>query len=283
MEILIDSVLARVIICTYKVTFSEHRSIKFGMSNSIIRALDLIEILGNADGPLTISEIAELSTLPLSTCHRLLATLAARGYVEQNLEDHRYTLGVAILHMRGAVISQLNLGMIATPAMKWLMQRVNETVHLAVLNTCEIVYIERVEGLHTQGMYTRIGKRAYAHCTALGKVMLAHMPEHVWQEVVDKKGLPRFSPTTITTVEGLVAEMERIRQRGYAVDNGETGENVRCFTAPIRDYTDSVVAAISISGPARQIPTTRDRELSEAVQQAARMISAKLGYQDLSL
>lgn len=248
------------------------------MSNSIKRAFELLELLGNANTNLGVALLAEQSDLPLGTTHRLLTTLKQLGYVEQDAETHKYTLGVRILQLRGAVIEQLNLGMIAMPIMKNLMHQVNETVHLAVLNDCEIVYIERIEGLKTQGMYTRIGKRAPAHSTALGKAMLAFMPETIWQEVVARRGLPRFSPTTITTVEALQAELESIRQRGYALDNGETGEPVRCVAAPVRDYTGNVVAAVSVSGPEKQVHRGRDNELSNAVRRATSMISARLGY-----
>lgn len=246
---------------------------------TIERAFKIIEILGNADYYLGISEIAQRSDLPLATTHRLLATLLKLGYVEQNPETNKYTLGVHILQLRGAVIEQLNLGIQAMPIMKMLMDRVGETVHLAVLNEGEIVYIERVEGLRTQGMYTRIGKRAPAHCTALGKVMLSNLPEEIWYEdVVNRRGLRSFSETTITSVNVLRQELQRTRERGYAIDNGETGERVRCVAAPIRDYTGQVVAALSISGPQTQITADRVPDLGQSVRKAADMISNKLGF-----
>jgi IclR family KDG regulon transcriptional repressor len=246
---------------------------------TIERAFNIIELLGNADHHLGISEISTRSELPLATTHRLLATLLQLGYVEQNPETNKYTLGVRILQLRGAVIEQLNLGVQAMPIMKMLMNRVEETVHLAVLNEGEIVYIERVEGLRTQGMYTRIGKRAPAHCTALGKVLLAHLPEAAWfDDVVHRHGLKRFADTTITTVEGLHRDLIQTRLRGYAIDNGETGECVRCVAAPIRDYTGQAVAAISISGPQKQVTVDRVEDLGRAVQWAADLISQKLGH-----
>lgn len=246
---------------------------------SVERALGILELLGNADYHLGISEIAAASDLPLSTTHRLLTTLMKLGYVEQNPETNKYTLGVRILQLRGAVIGHLTLGVHAMPIMKTLMNRVNETVHLAILNEGEIVYIERVEGLKTQGMYTRIGKRAPAHCTALGKVMLAFIPQHVWyDDVIHRRGLKRFSPTTITTEAQLMEELNCIRQHGYAVDNGETGEAVRCVAGPIYDYTGGVVAALSVSGPQTQVTVDRVPELSDGVLWACHAISKKLGY-----
>lgn len=246
---------------------------------SVERAFALLELLGNADYHLGISDISEKSGLPLATAHRLLTTLMNLGYVEQNPETNKYTLGVRVLQLRGAAIGHLTLGVHAMPIMKALMNRVNETVHLALLDEGEVVYIERVEGLHTQGMYTRIGKRTSAHCTALGKVMLAFMPQHLWyDDVIKRRGLKSFSPTTITTEEALMKELDNIRARGYAIDNGETGEVVRCVAAPIYDYTDAVVAALSISGPQSQVTVSRVPELSEAVRWASQVISQKLGH-----
>ena len=243
------------------------------------RAFNVIEILGNADYHLGISEIAQQSELPLSTTHRILSTLLNLGYVEQNPETNKYTLGVRILQLRGAVIGKLNLAIVAMPIMKMLMNKVEETVHLAVYNEGEIVYIERVEGLKTQGMYTRIGKRAPSHCTALGKVLLSHLPESLWfDDVVNKQGLKAYSETTITSVDILRQELQRTRERGYAIDNGETGEKVRCVAAPIRDYTGQAVAAISISGPQTQVTRDRVSFLGEAVCRASELISEKLGF-----
>lgn len=249
---------------------------------TIERAFSIIELLGNSDYHLGISDIANQSKLPLATTHRLLATLVKLGYVEQSPETNKYSLGVRILQLRGAAIEQLNLAVQAMPIMKILMNRVEETVHLAVLNKGEIVYIERVEGLRTQGMYTRIGKRAPAHCTALGKVILAYTPENLWfEDVIHCHGLRAFSETTITTVEALQAELVKTRARGFAIDNGETGESVRCVAAPIRDYTEQVVAAMSISGPQKQVTEERVPSLGESVCWAADLISRKLGYMEM--
>jgi IclR family transcriptional regulator, KDG regulon repressor len=248
---------------------------------SIQRAFKLLEVLGNADEHLSITEIARHSDLPLATTHRLLSTMASLGYVEKSPETNKYTLGVRILQLRGAVIEQLNLGVQAMPVMKALMHRVGETVHLAVYDQGEIVYIERVEGLQTHGMYTRIGKRAPAHCTALGKAMIAFLPQSLWyHDVVERRGLKHFSDTTITSIDALCDELERIRVHGYAIDNGETGEPVRCCAAPIRDYTGQVVAAISISGPQSRVAPARIGELSDSVCWASDLVSRKLGFFD---
>lgn len=247
---------------------------------SVERAFRLLELLAESDRGVGISELAERSQLPVGTVHRLLNTLLSLSYADQDAETRKYTLGLRFMHLRGLAIQRLNLAQQAMPLMKALMHRINETVHLAVLDEGEVIYIDRVEGLNTLGMYTQIGKRSFAHCTALGKVMLAHMPGSVWQQTVEKHGMDRRTPQTITTPEALVEELERVRQRGYAIDDYESEQGIRCVAAPIRDYTGQVVAAVSISGPHTRIRPERDRELGEMVCQTARQISASLGYLD---
>jgi DNA-binding IclR family transcriptional regulator len=245
---------------------------------SLERAFCLLELLGEADHAVAISELARMSGLPLGTTHRLLDTLARLQYVEHDPVSHRYALGPRILHLRPPTLDKHNLGMQAMPVMKALMQRVNETVHLAVLDGGEIVYIDRIEGLQTQGMYTRIGKHNAVHCTALGKAMMAFQPAETVEQVIRERGLPPFTPNTLTTPEAFAAELEKVRAQGFAVDNQEGETGVRCVAAPLRDYSGAVVAALSISGPTARIRPSRDAELSEAACWASQLISTKLGY-----
>lgn len=251
-----------------------------GGVTSVERVFTLLELLGAGDDSLGISELARRSELPVGTVHRLLATLNQLGYVEQDLETRKYALGIRFLHLRGAVAKRLKLGEQAMPIMKALMRRVNETVHLAVLSEGEIVYIDRIEGFQTQNMYTQIGKRGPAHCTALGKTLLAYLPESAVDQVIATRGLAGYTPRTLTTAAALKQDLSHIRQRGYAVDDLESDESVRCLAAPIRDYGGRVVAALSISGPASHIRPERDAELIKEVSWAAHQISVGLGYLD---
>lgn len=245
---------------------------------SVARTFSLLELLGQSNVGLSISELAERSDLALGTTHRLLQTLIELGYADQDPETHRYTLGLRFLHLHGLVLRRLNLAERAMPLMKMLMRRVNETVHLAVLDGPDIVYIDRVEGLQTVGMYTTIGKRNRAHATALGKAMFAFMPATVWRTVAQEHGLPRYSPNTLTTPEALERDLERTRQRGFAIDNSEGPESVRCVAAPIYDYTGQVIAAASISGPKERMRSDRDEILGEMICDTCYNISTSLGY-----
>jgi len=245
---------------------------------SVSRAFTLLELLGQSNNGRSISELSGASGLPLGTTHRLLNTLTQLGYVEQDSETRLYGLGLRFLHLRGQVIRRLGLAERAMPQMKALMRRVNETVHLAVLDKGEVLYIDRVEGMQTVGMFTQIGKRGPAHATALGKSMLAFLPDNVWRSVVADRGLPRLSATTITTVAVFENELAAIRQRGYAIDNSEAGEPVRCVASPIYDYTGQVIAAASISGPCDRMRPERDPFLGEMICETCHTISTSLGY-----
>jgi DNA-binding IclR family transcriptional regulator len=184
-----------------------------------------------------------------------------------------------MLNLHGSVLRNMHLGIQAMPVMKAIMARVEETVHLAVLHQGEVLYIDRVEGLHTPpSMYTHIGKRVPAHCTALGKAMLAHQPGEIVAEILARRGMRQMTAKTVTTPGALEQELERTRQRGYAIDDEEIEDGIRCIAAPIRDYTDGVCAAVSISGPKPRVRTDREAELSKSVIWAASLISTKLGY-----
>lgn len=245
---------------------------------SVERAFLLLEFLGQSDTGLSISDLADRSGLPLGTIHRLLATLIDLGYAEQIPETRHYSLGLRFLQLHGLAIRRMNLAERAMPFMKRLMRQVDETIHLAVLDGPDIVYIDRVEGLQTTGMYTQIGKRVRAHATALGKAMLAFMPESVWRGIVEKHGLISYSPTTITCAEAFAKEMAATRKRGYSIDNSEGGDKVRCVGAPIYDYTGQVIAAASISAPVSRMPVSRDPILGEMICQTCQHISTSLGY-----
>lgn len=223
--------------------------------------------------------MADTTQLPQATVHRLLTTLVKLGYVSQDRETRRYALGLRTLSLHGSVLRNMHLGIQAMPVMKALMARVEETVHLAVLSEGEVLYVDRVEGLHTPpSMYTYIGKRVPAHCTALGKALLAHLSCEIVTDVLARRGMRQMTAKTLVTPQALEHELERTRRRGFAVDDEEIEDGVRCIAAPIRDYTDAVCAALSISGPKTRVRSDREAEMSKAVIWAAGLISTKLGY-----
>lgn len=227
---------------------------------SIERALDLLECLARSSGWVGISELSYATGQPVGTIHRLLQTLAARGYVVRDSHTRRYALGPAFRRLAGAGLQTLDWTAIATPFLQELVEIGGETANLAVLERNRAVYEAQAQPTRLVRMFTVPGNRVPLHCTGCGKVLLAYQPDSVVASIVAEEGLPRYTETTITDLGQLLQELEMIRNQGYAIDNGEQEEGVRCIAVPVYGSKGKVVAALSISGPSsrvdsRYIPT----------------------------
>ncbi len=248
---------------------------------AVLRALDVLEAF-SADNPaLSLMEVSERVGLNPSTTFRLLATLQSRGYVEHDEATGRYRVGVAVLRPTSTFLAHLNVRERVYPFLVDLRDATRETVHLTVLDprTMEVIYLEKLEGLQPIGlMSSRVGGRSPAYCTAVGKALLAHQDPAVVRAFFSKSGLKRFTPNTITTVDALLAELEQVRERGYALDNAEHEEDVMCVAIPLWNHLQTAVAAISVSGPVdRMTRAIRDDGLVERVLAVGKMASRQLG------
>ncbi len=207
-----------------------------------------------------------------STTHLLLSTLANEGFLMQS-RDRCYRLGWAIFELGSVFLLGLELREKALPVMRRLNQQYNELVHVAVLDRGEAVYVEKVASARSMPLFTRMGLRYPAHCTAVGKVLLAHAPERVLHDIP----LVPFTPHTIIDSQVFGQELERIRDVGVAYDREETLLGLSCVAAPIYDFTGEVIAALSISLPTvRFLPA--ESSLAKGVKEAASEISRSLGY-----
>ncbi|ABY95602.1 MULTISPECIES: IclR family transcriptional regulator [Thermoanaerobacter] len=245
---------------------------------SLERALKILEVLGKNPNGLGVTELAREVDLPKSTVYRLLSTLAKWGYVEQEKENEKYKLGLKIIELSSNILNNLELREVARQYLEELMEFANEVVHLCVLRDGEIVYIDKVESHNTIQMYSQIGKRAPVHCTAVGKAILAFLPQEEAISILKTKGLPRKTPNTITSLEEMLKHLEEIRRLGYAIDNVEHEEGIRCVAAPIFDYTGQVVASVSISGPEYRVTWEKVPGLAVKVKEITKKISQRLGY-----
>jgi IclR family acetate operon transcriptional repressor len=228
---------------------------------SVDRALDLLEVLaeatrsgtpGRADAPgegLALSQIAARTGLPFGTIHRLLRTLAARGYVRQGA-DRRYALGTALLRLRAAGEPLLGPG--AEPYLSRLVDSSGETANLAVMEGEAVVYVAQVPSPRRLRLFAEVGRRVLPHCTAVGKVLLAQWPDADAARLLARTGMPARTPRTHTGTEEMLAELAVVRARGYALDLGEEELDVQCVAVPVRD-ADRVAAAVSVSGPAARM------------------------------
>ena len=216
---------------------------------SVDRALLLLELLAHAGGRLPISELAQRSALPLGTVHRLLSSLAARGYVRQD-HDRRYALGTALLPLGDAATRLLSSW--AVPFLVQLAEQCGESSNLAVLEHDHVVYVARAPGRHRMRLFTQVGRRLLPHSTAVGKVLLAWQDEDQVRRVVHRFGLPPRTPSTLTTVEAFTAELAVVRAQGWAVDDEEEEPGVRCLAVPVGPGPLAVMA-VSVSAPSSRL------------------------------
>jgi DNA-binding IclR family transcriptional regulator len=245
---------------------------------SIDRALDVLEALA-AGGELGVSEVAARTGLVVSTAHRLLASLADRGYVRQAAAHGRYALGFKVLELAGGVQARTAaLTAVARPHLEAIREATGETTNLVVLERDRVVYADQVPGRHNVRMFTELGSTALAHTTASGKSMLAFQPPEAIDRLYpsEREPLERLTPRTHTTVEALRDDFVRIRRRGYALDNEEHEEGVSCVAAPVFGAGGTAFAAISISAPTTRIVHADTGELGQLLFRHAAELSAAL-------
>ncbi len=239
-----------------------------GGVQSIERAFDLLEMLADAGGALGLSELSTISGLPLPTVHRLMRTLVNRGYVRQQA-SRRYALGSRLIRL-GEISSQM-LGTWLRPFLAQLVRTTGETANLAMLDGDEVVYIAQVPSPHSMRMFTEPGRRVRPHCTAVGKALLAELPPGEARALLERDGMPAYTPATITDPDLLIAHLAVIRKQGYAVDEGEQEIGVRCFAVAVPDAPGSL--AISTSGPQTRMTDDAAARIVPALKRTAREIS----------
>jgi DNA-binding IclR family transcriptional regulator len=238
------------------------------------RALDLIELLSLERSGLGVTELGGRLSLHKSTVHRLLSALAERGYIEKN--DGRYRLGLKFVELASLRLNQLELKTEASPTLRRLASTLDRVAHLAILDGTEAVYIEKLEPQASLSMYSQIGRRIPVHCTALGKSLLSGLSETELNALTARLTFEKFTQATLTTPDRLKEDVARTRQRGWSLDDEEYERGIRCVAVPVRDYTKRIVAAVSVSGPARV--EDRMEEIAYQVQDAAFEISRRMGY-----
>ncbi len=213
------------------------------------KALAVLDLFADAPGDLTVTQIGQRLKLSKPTAFRIVNVLEEADYLERAPGSPAYRLGLKLHRLGSLVESTTALQKLARPFLQALAERSGETVHLTVLNRGEALYLDKIEGKHSVRVVSRVGMRLPAHCSGVGKVLLAFLADDEVEAIVGERGLPRLTPTTITDREALAAELRRIRERGYAIDNEEIELGLKCVAAPIRDAAGRVAAAISISGP----------------------------------
>jgi DNA-binding IclR family transcriptional regulator len=241
--------------------------------------VDILEAFTRLGPELGVSDISRALGLKKATTHRLLASLRRRGIVAQDPVSRRYRLGLKLWELGQMATTQIDWIGRVRPLLQELTDRVGETTHLAVLNDGQVLYVEKVESTRSLRMPSQVGRRLPAHCTGVGKALIAFLPEEVTRAIVVRRGLTRFTRNTITDPALLEAELARVRERGYSVDNEEIEEGLVCIGAPIRDHSSHVVAAVSMAGPSSRVRPETIEVHARAVVEIAAEMSALLGSQ----
>lgn len=244
---------------------------------TVERALALLQYLARHEGEHGVRALAEAQDLSPSTTYRLLETLAATGFVRQNRQTERYSIGVAAVQLGIAALGALDLTAVAPPALRELVAETGESAFLAVLDDTEVVYLLKEEGRHSIRTTARLGSRRPLHCTGLGKALLAALPPRDAAALLARAGMSRQTAQTITDPERLLAQLAEVRARGYATDREEVEDGLACVAAPIRDYRGVTIAAVSMAGPVARVLPYEER-FGQQVAATAAQISTALGY-----
>jgi DNA-binding IclR family transcriptional regulator len=244
------------------------------------RAINILEFIGKqSTGEAGLPELSAAMKLHKTTTHRIAHVLESRGLLRRGLDSNRYRLGLHLYDLGCQALDHVNIRDEARPLMTRVAFDVGETVHLALLDRAEVLYIERIEAQRSLTMGSKLGARNPIYCTALGKAILAYLPENEVDQILAASRMEARTRNTITNVLALKRELERIRDRGYAIDDEEIEDGVRCIAAPILNASNRAVAAVSVSGPSSRITPDRFQLIGKTMLKAAQELSTRIGRQ----
>jgi DNA-binding IclR family transcriptional regulator len=241
------------------------------------RAFAVLDLLGESDTPLGLAQVASSLQLHKSTAHRFLMVLERHHMVERT-GNGKFRLGLRLFDFGNRAIEQYDLRDRAQPHLRRLVSETEETAHLCILEQAHVIYIDKIEPARSVRMITRVGASNPVHCTSVGKAILAFLPEERIAEVIRRTRFERFTHRTIATPEALRAEIEKTRRRGYAVDDEELEEGLRCIAVPVLDAQKQPVAAVSVSGPSFRVTAQKLPAIANHLLQCVRGISSDMGF-----
>jgi IclR family KDG regulon transcriptional repressor len=264
----------------YTVHIKEHCSyIGTDLVNSVLKAVKILEIIGRSK-PLGISEIGRELDIPKSSTHNLLQTLESEGFVERNQDTNKYNLGTRLIELGYRAQNDLAICRIAKPYLNGINQETDETVHLTILDGEEVLYVDCVESKRRMRTYSVIGIKAPLYCTAVGKAIMAELPEKNIKNIIKTRGLRRLTDSTITNASSLFQDLLETRTRGYSIDNKEHEDQLICVGSVIRDASGEAFASLSVSGPSDRMTEERIIHIGGLVKNATSEISRKLGFRE---
>ncbi|MFF2371095.1 IclR family transcriptional regulator [Agromyces sp. NPDC058110] len=215
---------------------------------SVARVFDLLELIADAGGDVTLSELSTMADLPLPTIHRLLRTLVSLGYARQ-LANRRYALGPRLVRL--GEVANRQFGHLAKPQLKALVERLGETANLATIDGDQVIYVSQAPSPHAMRMFTEVGRRSPLHSTSVGKAILATFDDETVRDIIARTGLPKSTEFSIDSLDRLLEELRISRERGYTIDDNEQEIGVRCYAMAVPGTP--VPTAVSVSGPVSRV------------------------------
>jgi DNA-binding IclR family transcriptional regulator len=244
---------------------------------SLGKVMRVLDCFSTRDRALSLGEICVRTGFPKATTHRLVASLRDVGLLDQDRERDRYRLGLKLFGLGNTVLANMDLHREARPFIEQLTRLSGHSVHLAVFDGRQAVVIHRADP-HPEGSPVAFIEAAPAHCTSVGKAILAFQPPEMLERLAVLGALARYTETTITEPARLAAHLAETRERGWSLDEEEHQPGLRCVGAPIRDQSGRVFAAISVSAPIRELPQSRVAAAVKLVRHTAQGISVALGW-----
>ena len=245
--------------------------------SGVVRTVRILEVLSKA-GSINLENLARETDLPKATLLRFLNTLSCLVSVCRDDAD-RYSLTLKLFSIASRALAHSDLIGKARPFAKELCQSLGETVHMGILEGDQAVYVLKEESSYTLRMYSRIGKSIPLYCTAIGKIFLSEMTPEDLQNYLRSHTLKPYTSRTVGSVDALRQQLELIRQRGWSIDDQEHEDNIMCIASPVRDYTGSVVAAMSVSWPLFRFNQADFEKIVEEITNATDALSAIMGWQ----
>ncbi len=245
--------------------------------SSVRNALLILRSFSMDEPEKKISDLATSLGLNKSTVSRTMATLASEGFVYKDPDTKKYRLGYSILSLSGIITSNMDVYRESQPVLNRLVKETGETAHISILDSTDVIYIQKVECNHPVRFLTHVGKRNPTYCTSSGKVLLAYSDESLAERVIEN-GLHAYTANTITNPDELRAHLKKVRDQGFACSIEEILEGVNSIAAPIFDYTGKVIAALTVVGPKQRIQQQNIRPLAKKVISASMEISDRMGY-----
>lgn len=246
-------------------------------NSSTVRVLRILEEIAKSEEGIGVTELANRLELNKSTVYRFLATLEEEQYLEQQLTTKKYQSGIKLFELASRIVNQVDWTKDIRPFLVDLKDRVNETVHLGIIDEGEVVYIDKVECERSIRMYSRVGKRAPVYCTGVGKAILAFLSKEKQANIIENIDYTKFTASTIIDDSDLNKEIKIIRAQGFALDREEHESGVNCAAAPIFTHDGQVLGGISIAGPSSRVDEENLFELAAEVKETAQLISRRLG------